>query len=70
MKRIILTQQGNDILGSDGLLFIDGRLNFQSIKAKVLQRNKKYKKQFPHKIADGFYFAGIRLEKISVIHNL
>mgnify|MGYP003651072618 CR=1 FL=1 len=53
--RIILTQQGEDILGSDGLMYIDGRLKMLNAIEKVKARNDSYRKNFPHKIADGFY---------------
>ena len=70
MKRIILTQKGNDILGSDGLMYTDGRLNINSVKNKVHERNKRFEKNFPHKLADGFYFVGEQLKKISSIHSI
>jgi hypothetical protein len=70
MKRIILTQNNADILGSDGLMYIDGRLNMQSVKQKVNERNARFTKNFPHKIADGFYFAGERLSRISQIYSI
>lgn len=70
MKRIILTQNGNDILGSDGLMYIDGRLSLCNIKSKVKERNERYSKNFPHKIADGFYVAGERLQRIGQIVKL
>lgn len=70
MKRIILTQQGNDILGSDGLLYVDGRFNIESIKRQVIERNARYSKNFPYKIADGFYIAGERLARISPIFTI
>ena len=70
MKRVILTQNNADILGSDGLMYIDGRLNLQNVKSKIKQRNERYAKNFAHKIADGFYFAGERLIKQSDIFNL
>ena len=70
MKKIILTQRGSDILGSDGLMYIDGRLSINSVKMKVSERNKSYKKNFPHKIADGFYFTNERLARIGQIINL
>ena len=70
MKRLILTIDNKDILGSDGLMYIDGRLNLNSIKQRVKQRNEKYMKNFPHKIADGFYFVNERLNKTSNTINL
>jgi hypothetical protein len=65
MTKIILTQNGSDILGSDGLMYVDGRLNFNNVKHEVVKRNSRYEKNFPHKLADGFYFVNSRLEKIS-----
>jgi hypothetical protein len=70
MKKLLLTQKGRDILGSDGLLHIDGRLSLNSIKNKVAERNNRYLKNFPHKIADGFYITDSRLNKISPIYSL
>lgn len=70
MKRIILTQKGRDILGSDGLLLIDGRFNLDSIKEEIFARNNTFKKNFPNKIADGFYLAGEHLKQISKIYEL
>lgn len=67
MGKIILTKKGRDIIGSDGLMYIDGRFNLNSIKLQVIKRNKSYQKNFPHKIADGFYFVSERLVKISNI---
>ena len=70
MKRVILTQNEKDILGSDGLLLIDGRLNLESIKEIIFARNYTMKKNFPHKVADGFYLAGEQLKQISKIYEL
>jgi hypothetical protein len=65
MKRIILTIKGEDILGSDGLMKIDGRYNFNSQINEIKKRNERYEKNFPHKIADGFYMVNERLQKVS-----
>ena len=70
MKRVILTQNEKDILGSDGLLLIDGRLNLESIKEIIFARNYRMKKNFPYKVADGFYLAGEHLKQISKIYEL
>lgn len=70
MQRIILTKQGEDILGSDGLMYVDGRLNLSNVIEKVKERNKRYSKNFPHKVADGFYKAGERLKQVSPIIEL
>jgi hypothetical protein len=70
-KRILLIREGKEILGSDGLMHIDGRLSLDSVKEKVRERNKRYEKNFPHKICDSFYFVGERLEnKIGDVINL
>lgn len=65
MQKIILTIDGKDILGSDGLMYIDGRKNLYNQIMEVKERNKRYAKNFPHKIANGFYKVNDRLERIS-----
>jgi len=65
MARIILTRGGADILGSDGLLHVDGRKSLSSVKQQVRERNRTFEKNFPDKVADGFYLAGERLKRIS-----
>ena len=65
MTKVILTIDGNDILGSDGVMFIDGRKNLYNQIIEVKERNKRYAKNFPHKIANGFYKVNDRLERIS-----
>ena len=69
MKRIVLTKNNKDIMGSDGLLYTDGRLKFSNIICEVLKRNQRYK-NFKHLICDGFYFAGDHLKQISQIYKL
>lgn len=39
------------IIASDGLLHVDGRLNRQNILLAIEERNRKFKKHFPHKMA-------------------
>ena len=70
MKRILLTINGKEILGSDGLMHIDGRFNLTSIKREVRERNKRLERNFPHKVCDGFFFAGEHLNPISNIITL
>ena len=54
MKLLQLFKDGKQLLGSDGILYVDGRFNAQSIKLAVIERNKKYNAYFQHKIADSF----------------
>lgn len=65
MARIILTRGGADVLGSDGLLHVDGRKSLSTIKEMVRERNRTFEKNFPDKVADGFYIAGEKLKRIS-----
>ncbi len=70
MKRILLYIGNSRILGSDGLMYIDGRLNNNSIKWKVRERNDRYKANFPHKVCTGFRFCDERLNEFGTIVNL
>jgi hypothetical protein len=54
MKKLQLTQNGKEIIATNGVLYVDGRFNIQSIKSEVLRRNERFKANFPHKLADGF----------------
>lgn len=70
MKKIILYKNGFSLLGSDSLMYIDGRYNLQSTIAEVQKRNERYLKNFPHLIADGFRFCSDRLVESGNIINL
>lgn len=70
MKRVILYREGRSILGSDGLLYIDGRFNLISIINYIKDRNKRVEKNFPHKVADGFIFCDERLNEYGKIINI
>lgn len=54
MKTLQLFKDGKEILASDGIMYVDGRLNLANIKLAVISRNKRFAKNFPHKIADSF----------------
>lgn len=54
MKKLQLFRQGKEILATDGIMNVDGRLNIHNIKNEVSERNKRFAKNFPHKIADSF----------------
>jgi len=69
-KKIILYIGDNRILGSDGLMYIDRRLNNASVKWKVRERNDRYKGSFPHKVCDGFRFCDDRLNEFGSILKL
>lgn len=58
MKTIQLYQNGQYMMASDGRMHIDGRLNLQNAIQAVKDRNKRFLKNFPHKIADAFEYKG------------
>jgi len=53
MKKLQLFKENNEILGSDGIMYVDGRLAIRNIKKEVQERNKRMV-NFPHVIADSF----------------
>lgn len=53
-KFIQFYKNGKELIASDGIMPIDGRLNNSSIYILVIERNKRYAKNFPHKIADSY----------------
>lgn len=61
MKKIILYRNGYSLLGSDQLMYVDGRYNLESTKEEVRKRNKRYEKHFNHLIEDGFRYCTDRL---------
>ena len=54
MKILQLYKDGKEIIASDGIMYIDGRLNLSNIKRAVIERNKRFAVNFPHKIVDSF----------------
>ncbi len=54
MKYIQLFKDGSEIIASDGIMLADGRFNIGSIKQLVINRNNRFKTNFPHKVADSF----------------
>ena len=54
MKTLQLFKDGRELLGSDGIMYVDGRFNMASIRNQVKQRNSSYEKNFQHKLADSF----------------
>ena len=44
----------NEIGATDGLMIVDGRFNIYSIANAVRERNERFKKNFPHKVCNGF----------------
>jgi len=68
--KAILRKNGKDLLGSDGLIYIDGRISVMGAMNTVKKINENRLKNFPHKVADSFYFVGKNLNSISAIINL
>ncbi len=64
MKRIQLYKDGREILGSDGIMFMDGRYGSERITAEVKKHVDTYRKNFPHLVADeyGIYAGGFLSE--------
>ena len=52
--KILLFRNNKPILGSDGLMKIDGRYNLSSIRQTIIDRNKRVVKNFPNKVADAY----------------
>lgn len=54
MKTLQLFANNTEILGSDGIMYVDGRFKFNSILREVSIRNDKMRENYPHKVADAF----------------
>lgn len=52
--KVILFRDKKEILGSDGLMKIDGRYNLSSIRQSIIDRNKRVVKNFQHLVADAY----------------
>ena len=52
--KVILFRDKKEILGSDGLMKIDGRYNLSSIRQTIIDRNKRVVKNFPNEVADAY----------------
>ena len=52
-----LTKNGKSLCcGSDRIIYYDRRWNISSIRRHIKERNKRYSKNFPHLVCDGFQF--------------
>ena len=58
MNTIQLVRNGIQIIATDGQMYIDGRWNLSSIKNAVMQRNNRFRLNFPHKVATAFIYKG------------
>lgn len=67
MQKIILYRNGESLMGSDQLMNIDGRYNLDSVIRCVEDRNKRFAKNFPNQVADGFRFCDSRLNEYGQI---
>lgn len=54
MKTLQLFRDGKEIIATDGIMKVDGRVNLSNIKVAVRQRNARFAANFPHKVADSF----------------
>jgi hypothetical protein len=57
----LIDKDNREMLGSDGVMYIDGRYSIDSIKWCVRSRNSRYSKNFPHKIATAFIYKNKRI---------
>lgn len=54
MKKLQLFRQGAPIIATDGVMNVDGRYGLSRIIIEVNARNNRFRKNFPHKVADSF----------------
>lgn len=54
MKTLQLFWEGKEIIASDGIMYVDGRLGLNRIKSEVMDRNIRIAKNFPHLVCDSF----------------
>lgn len=71
MKILQLFKDGKELLGSDGIMYIDGRFSNANIYREVRARNNRFAQNFPHKIADQYALytgrIGSTLSKLNTI---
>jgi len=60
--KIQLKKDGNDIIATDGIMYVDGRLGLSKVIEEVKKRNKRFEKNFPHKVADAFEIKRITIK--------
>ena len=68
-KYIQLFRDGKELLGSDGIMVIDGRLNNSSIYRQVRQRNNSFAANFPHKVATSYAIYTSRIGSKLLMQN-
>jgi hypothetical protein len=67
---IQLFKDGKQIIASDGIMWVDGRLSEYNVTEEVIKRNLRYEKNFPHLLADAWQRTGQRLQGYGPIVNL
>lgn len=70
MKKLQLYRDGKPMLGTDGVMHVDGRFNACNVKLSVINRNKRYAKNLPHLVCDGFKYCDTRYKEISNLISL
>lgn len=71
MKTIQLFKDGKELIASDGIIKVDGRLNNASIHYEVVKRNNRFAVNFPHLIADQYAMYLNRIgSKLSNLYNV
>lgn len=61
---IQLIRDDQDIIATDGQMYVDGRTTINSIFKEVEARNARFAKNFPHKIATAFKYKGATIKLI------
>ncbi len=69
MKTLQLFRDGKELIATDGIMYVDGRLSLPNIKQRVSTRNKQFAANFPHKVADSFAIYSGRIgSKLSSVY--
>lgn len=59
---IELLKNGQELMGTDGVMYVDGRKTLNSIHRDVVDRNKRFSKNLPHKMATAFKYKGATID--------
>lgn len=70
MHKILLYRNGAKIMGSTGLMNVDGRFGMERVKHAIRERNKQLEKNFPNEVCEEFVFCDKRLNETSQLYKL
>lgn len=69
-KYIQLYRDNQPLLGSDGVMKVDGRFNLSSIRQTIIDRNKRMVKNFPNSVANGYALCSSNWKPYSNVMNI